>query len=58
MNMLGPLITALENRAKALEAEAVKLAQEGEAEAAALKTALANELRNIVAEIESVLADL
>lgn len=56
--MLGPLITALENRAKALEAEAVKLAQEGEAEAAALKTALANELRNIVAEIESVLADL
>lgn len=56
--MLQHLIDAIMIRVKALETEAAHLVQEGEVEAANLKTTFAKELKALATEIENVLSHL
>ncbi len=55
-DVIGTIATAIENRVKAIEAEAAKLLQEGEAEFAKIKTALAEELAKLADEIRSIVS--
>lgn len=57
-NVIQAIITAIENRAQALGKEAEQLLQDGEAEFAKLKTAMAAEFAKLAAELQKVLADL
>jgi hypothetical protein len=55
--MIQSLITALEARVAALKVEATALIAKGEVDAAKLKTAFAEELAALVAELQKVLGD-
>jgi hypothetical protein len=56
--VLKDLITVLETRVKALEADAAHLLVEGEVEAANLKTAFATELAALAAELQKILGKI